>query len=240
MRITKRQLRRIIREEKNKLLAENRVRKVVRRRLVEYYNSEGRALKKAQAIEILINAYRSDRATLEDRVQNPIANDPTGGPDAGISKALDHRADGVRLYLQDERAPRTMKKLTREFQKAGANPSEAAGLAELINQYVLGRGDVKYYRSVEAAAAEAKSGRRQGKADQASADVATIMQAYNAMGHAAFYEDEMFWDDQAVMKVLKRRSGMSAGEYNALIGELEAAGMPGDAARTVADAAYEM
>ncbi len=35
MKITKRQLRRIIREEKQKLLAENRVRKAVRRSLIE-------------------------------------------------------------------------------------------------------------------------------------------------------------------------------------------------------------
>jgi hypothetical protein len=35
MRITKRQLRRIIREEKQKLIAENKVRHIVRRRLLE-------------------------------------------------------------------------------------------------------------------------------------------------------------------------------------------------------------
>ena len=46
MKITKRQLRRIIKEEKQKLLAESRVRRVVRRRLVEQVSggSIGKAL----------------------------------------------------------------------------------------------------------------------------------------------------------------------------------------------------
>ena len=62
MKITKRQLRRIIREEKAKVLAEQKVRRVVRRRLVEMYGgsppaSGAPALGRDKKVEFVDGAY---------------------------------------------------------------------------------------------------------------------------------------------------------------------------------------
>tara|TARA_Y100000310_G_C20301053_1_gene631803 strand:+ start:177 stop:542 length:366 start_codon:yes stop_codon:yes gene_type:complete len=68
MRITKRQLRRIIKEEKSKILAEQRVRRIVRRRLME---QPGGTSAEFDAESVMLNGQTLDQEELASQVSSP-------------------------------------------------------------------------------------------------------------------------------------------------------------------------
>ena len=68
MKITKRQLRRIIKEEKAKVLAEQKVRRIVRRRLTE---QAGGASAEFDAESVMLNGQALDQEELASQVSSP-------------------------------------------------------------------------------------------------------------------------------------------------------------------------
>ena len=68
MKITRRQLRRIIKEEKAKVLAEQKVRRIVRRRLME---QAGGASAEFDAESVMLNGQALDQEELASQVSSP-------------------------------------------------------------------------------------------------------------------------------------------------------------------------